>query len=164
MLCASFSKTLSPGYRIGWIVPGRFRTKIERLKMMSTVAAPSLPQLVLASFLESGAYDRHLKRLRATLVSQVENVRQAIARCFPDGTRISRPAGGYVLWLQLPNKVSAMKLYHAALAEHISIMPGPIFSATGRYRNCIRINCGHCWSEAHDRALITLGRLCHQAR
>jgi DNA-binding transcriptional MocR family regulator len=163
ILCSSFSKTLSPGYRIGWVVAGRFRAKVQRLQLMTTVAAPSLPQLVLAEFLESGGYDRHLKRLRNTLASQVESVRQAVARCFPEGSRISRPAGGYVLWVQLPPKVDAMKLHRAALAEHISILPGPVFSATRRYRNCIRINCGHRWSEAHDRALITLGRLCHLA-
>jgi DNA-binding transcriptional MocR family regulator len=127
------------------------------------MAAPSLQQLVVSEFLESGGYDRHLKRLRTALSCQVEGIRQAAAKYLPEGTRISRPAGGYVLWIQLPDKIDALKLYHAALAEHISILPGVIFSATGRYNNYIRINCGHRWSEAHDRALLTLGRLCDRA-
>ncbi len=162
LLCSSFAKILAPGFRVGWLIAGRFRGEVERLKLLSTVASPSLLQMVAAEFLETGGYDRHLKKLRAIFATQVEGVRQAIAKYFPEGTRISRPAGGHMLWVELPTKIDALKLYHAAMAEHISILPGTIFSATGRYRNCIRINCGHRWSEAHDRALLTLGRLCER--
>jgi DNA-binding transcriptional MocR family regulator len=162
LLCSSFSKILAPGYRVGWMVAGRFRAEVERLKLLTTVATPSLQQLVVAEFMKSGGYDRHLKRLRASLATHVEGVRQAIAKYFPKGTRVSRPAGGYMLWVELPPKVEAIKLFRAALAEHITILPGTIFSATGRYKNYIRINCGHAWSETHDRALLTLGRLCEQ--
>jgi DNA-binding transcriptional MocR family regulator len=162
LLCSSFSKILSPGYRIGWLLPGRFRADVERLKVVTNVAAPSLPQLVLAEFLESGSYDRHVRRLRATLGCQLESVRQAIARYFPAGTRISRPAGGYMLWIELPPKVDALKLHRAALLERISILPGVLFSATGQYKNYIRINGGRAWTKAHDRALLTLGRLCER--
>ena len=163
LLCSSFSKILSPGYRIGWVAGGRFRAEIERLQLLTTMAAPSLQQHVIAEFLESGGYDRHVKRLRATIASQMEDVRQAAGKYLPEGTRISRPAGGYVLWVQLPGKIDALQLYKAALAERISILPGAIFSSTGRYKNYMRINCGHRWSEAHDRALLTLGRLCDRA-
>jgi DNA-binding transcriptional MocR family regulator len=163
ILCSSFSKILAPGYRVGWVAGGRFRAEIERLQLLTTMAAPSLPQLVIAEFLELGGYDRHLKRLRATLALQVETVRQAAAKYLPEGTRISHPAGGYVLWVQLPRGLDALQLYHTALAERISILPGPIFSPTGRYKNYMRISCGHRWSEAHDRALLTLGRLCDRA-
>jgi DNA-binding transcriptional MocR family regulator len=160
LLCSSFSKILAPGYRLGWVAAGRFRADVERLKLVNTVATASLPQLVVAEFLESGGYDRHLKRLRTTLAGQVDVVRQAIAKYFPEGTRVSRPAGGHMLWVELPPGVDAMRLHRDALAAHISILPGPIFSATGRYRNYIRINCGNRWSETIDRALLRLGRLC----
>jgi len=129
---------------------------------VTNVAAPSLPQLVLAEFLESGSYDRHVRRLRATLACQLESVRQAIARYFPAGTRISRPAGGYMLWIELPPKVDGLKLHRAALEERISILPGVLFSATGQYKNYIRINGGPVWTKTHDRALLTLGRLCER--
>jgi DNA-binding transcriptional MocR family regulator len=162
LLCSSFSKILSPGYRVGWVLPGRFRADVERLKLLTSVQAPSLQQLVVAEFLESGSYDRHVRRLRATLACQVENVRQGIAKYFPPGTRISRPAGGYMLWIEMPSRVDALKLHRAALQERISILPGVLFSATGRYKNCIRINCGHVWTKTHDRALLTLGRLCER--
>ena len=90
-------------------------------------------------------------------------MRQAAAKYLPEGTRISRPAGGYVLWVQLPGKIDALQLYQVALAEHIGILPGTIFSPTGGYKNYMRISCGYRWSEAHDRALLTLGRLCDRA-
>lgn len=164
VLCSSFSKILAPGFRVGWVVAGRFSAEVERLKFMTTVATSSLPQLAIAEFLASGNYDRHLKRFRTTLAGRVEETRRAIAKYFPEGTCISRPAGGYMLWIQLPPRVDAVKLYRAALTEHITILPGTIFSSTGRYKNYIRINCGHSWSDAVDRALLTVGRLCDKAR
>ena len=164
ILCSSFSKTLPPGYRVGWVMAGRFRAEVERLKFVTTVATNSLGQRVVADFLESGGYDRHVKRLRAAFALQVESVRQAIARYFPPGTRISRPAGGHLLWVELPRKTDSLKLYEAALAEHITILPGTVFCCGSRYRNYIRMNCGHVWSEVHERALLKLGRLCDQAR
>jgi DNA-binding transcriptional MocR family regulator len=162
LLCSSVSKTISPGLRIGWVAAGKFQAEIERLKLLTNVATAVLPQLIVAEFLRSGGYDRHLKRLRTKLAGQMEAVRQAIAKYFPEGTRISRPSGGYMLWVQLPAQIDALALYRAALGEHISVLPGTIFSATGRFKNCIRINCGHAWSETHDRALLTLGRLCER--
>lgn len=164
LLCSSFSKILSPGYRLGWVAAGRFRSEVERLKFLSNVANASLPQMVVAEFLESGGYDRHVKRLRAHLATQVDRVRQAIAKYFPEGTRISRPAGGYMLWVELPPRVDALSLYQAALTKNISILPGAVFSATNRFKNYIRINCGHTWSETYDRALLTLGRLCEKTQ
>jgi len=162
LLCSSFSKILAPGYRVGWVAAGRFRAEVERLKFVTSMAAPSLPQMVIAEFLESGGYDRHLKSLRAAFAGQVDNVRQAIARYFPEGTRISRPAGGHLLWVEMPAKADAVKLYKRALAEHITILPGRVFSNAPRYRNYIRINCGQNWSDRHDHALLRLGRLCEK--
>src|SRR5580658_3123225 len=164
LLCSSFSKTLPPGYRVGWVVPGRFHAEVERMKFLSTVSTSTLSQMVVADFLGSGGYDRHLKRLRTVCEERVDTVRQAIARYFPEGTRISRPAGGLLLWVEMPPKTDALKLYQAALAEHIAILPGKIFSPSNRFRNHIRINCGHAWSETHERALVRLGRLCESAR
>jgi DNA-binding transcriptional MocR family regulator len=162
LLCSSFSKTLPPGYRVGWVMPGRFRAQVERLKFLTTVATSTLSQMVVADFLDSGGYDRHVRRLRTAFAGQVETVRQAIARYFPEGTRISRPAGGILLWVEMPPKTDALKLYRAALAERIAILPGTIFSPSNRFREHIRINCGQTWTDAHERALLKLGRLAAQ--
>jgi DNA-binding transcriptional MocR family regulator len=159
LYCSSFSKTLGPGFRVGWVDAGRFTTEVDRLKFMSTVATASLPQVVIAHFLERGAYERHLRRLRAAFQAQTLRMSAAIARHFPAGTRISRPAGGFVLWVELPEGADAVALHRRALAESISISPGPIFSAAGRFQRMLRINCGHPWSPQIERAAATLGRL-----
>ena len=158
--CSSVSKVLAPGLRVGWIAAGRFQSRVNRIKLLSNLATASLPQHVVAEFLASGGYDRHLARLRTSLADQMERVRQAVARYFPDGTRISRPAGGHLLWIELPRRTDAVAVFHDAMAQRISVLPGPIFSPGRRYRNYLRLNCGHVWSETHERALVTLGRIC----
>jgi len=138
---------------------GRFQAEVERLKFIHTVATPSLSQLAVAGYLESGGYDRYLTRLRIAFAEQVRMMSQAAAKYFPEGTRITRPDAGYLLWIELPKKTDSVELFRAALQANISILPGTIFSTTGRFRNCIRVSCGYRWSDAMDRALITLGRL-----
>jgi DNA-binding transcriptional MocR family regulator len=159
LLIGSISKTLAPGYRIGWIAAGRYQERIERLKYAFTVSTPPLLQMAVAEFLGSGGYERHVRKLRSHLHAQVDRTRQAVADAFPEGTRISSPAGGFVLWLELPPNVDAYTLQSAAMAEKISVAPGPIFSPRERFSNCIRLSCGFPWSDRHERAIRTLGRI-----
>ncbi|HEX5036171.1 MAG TPA: PLP-dependent aminotransferase family protein [bacterium] len=159
ILCSSFSKTLAPGFRVGWVLPGRFRARVEKLKIALSFSTASLPQIVLADYLQSGGYDRHLRHLRKTLQTQVNQVSDAVARYFPKKTKMTRPAGGCVLWVEFPKSVDALRLHREALAKKISIAPGPIFSPKQKFRNCIRLNAGHPWSERFDAALRTLGEL-----
>jgi DNA-binding transcriptional MocR family regulator len=162
LLCSSFSKTLAPGYRVGWIAPGRYQTQVEHLKYVNTMATPTLPQLAIAEFLAQGSYDRYLRKVRTLYAQQVERVTHAITRFFPDDTKVTQPAGGFVLWVELPEMVNAFKLHRQALQRKISIAPGPLFSAKQKYENFIRINCAYPWGERFERALITLGRLAQE--
>ena len=162
MLCSSFTKTLAPGYRVGWAAPGRFRERVEQLKFANSVATPTLPQLAVADFVEHGGYEHHLRALRRKLAAQVDAVSAAIAEHFPAGTRVSRPAGGFVLWVELPPGTSALELHARALAHGISVAPGPIFSAKPRFANCIRMSCGYPWSDLLAHAVRTLGRLARE--
>jgi len=159
MLCSSFSKILAPGYHIGWLAPGRFLESVERLQMASTLGVPKILQKTIAEFLENGAYDRHLRKIRAAVATQSSQMIEAIGTYFPSGTKVTRPAGGLLLWVELPGDVDAVQLSHKALAEGICISPGPIFSADLQYRNFIRLNCGHPWSPAMERAIHRLGQL-----
>jgi DNA-binding transcriptional MocR family regulator len=154
--CESFSKTLSPGLRVGWTLPGRYADQVKRLKMNSTIASPTLNQQVLAQFLKTGAFDRHLRRLRTALKNQISNTALAIARHFPKGTRITAPQGGLTLWVELDRRVDGLKVFLEARKKKISIFPGIICSTTGRYRNFIRLSCGYPWSDAVDDGIITL--------
>ncbi len=159
MLCGSFSKTLAPGYRVGWVVPGRHYGKVKALKLTSTLATGSLPQLAIADFMANGGYDHHLRALRRNFAEQIRQMSEAVVKAFPAEIKLTRPAGGFVLWIELPKSVSALKLHERALAEKISIAPGPMFSATQGFQNFIRLNGGHPWSENLDRAIVTLGHL-----
>jgi DNA-binding transcriptional MocR family regulator len=159
LLCSSFSKTLAPGYRVGWTVPGRFRPQVESLKFTSSMATVTAPQMAIADFLQSGGYDRYLRKLRRILMTQVQQMSDAVGRYFPAGTKVTRPQGGYVLWVELPRAVDALELHRRALQQKISIAPGPIFSAKQKYKNFIRLSCGLRWSEKLDRAVQTLAEL-----
>ena len=159
MHCGSFAKSLAPGYRIGWVAAGRFAQKIERLKLMTSLCASMPAQAAIADYLQHGGYDRHLRKLRYALEGQQANMLAAISRHFPAQTRVSQPAGGYFLWLELPPQMDSLKLFQMALAQGISIAPGPIFSPTQRFRNCIRLNYGSPWDEVSEKAMETLGRI-----
>jgi DNA-binding transcriptional MocR family regulator len=159
LLCSSFSKVLAPGFRIGWVHAGRFTGEVLKLMFLTTVAAPSLPQLAVAEFLAAGGYDRHIRRLRRAFAAQVQSVSHAVGTYFPRGTRVTRPAGGYLLWVEMPERVDALAFFRRALAAGVSVLPGPLFSAGGAFRHHIRVSCGHPPSEAIDRALRTLGRI-----
>lgn len=159
MHCGSFAKSLAPGYRIGWVAAGRFAQKVERLKLMTSLCASMPAQAAIADYLQHGGYDRHLRKLRYALEGQQANMLAAIGRHFPAQTRVSQPSGGYFLWLELPQQMDALKLFHMALAQGISIAPGPIFSPTRRFDNCIRLNYGSPWNEAAEQAMATLGRI-----
>ncbi len=159
LLCNSFSKTLAPGYRVGWVAPGRYFEEVMSLKFTNTMATATLPQLAIAEFLRNGGYDHYLRGIRNTFREQVQRFSQAIAETFPPGTKITRPSGGFVLWIELPRRCDALELHAAALAKDISLAPGPLFSAKQGYRNFIRISCGHPWSPVIERAIAILGDL-----
>jgi DNA-binding transcriptional MocR family regulator len=157
--CSSFSKTLAPGHRIGWVIAGRYYKKFLQYKQAWSSATSSINQLALAEFLSSGQYDRHLVRLRIAMREQVEKGRFMIAKNFPQGTCISNPHGGNVLWVEMPKQCDSIDIFNRALEHNIAITPGILFSATRQYKNCMRINCGHPWNAANEAALITLGKI-----
>jgi DNA-binding transcriptional MocR family regulator len=157
--CSSFSKTIAPGYRIGWIVPGRHMQKVLDSKFAFTGCGPTLPQAALAEFLSSGSYDSHLRRMRRTFRDNIDRMIRTIDRAFPPGTRVSRPDGGFVLWLQLPKLLASRELFAAALKKGICFVPGDVFSASDRYANCLRLSCGSAWNARIEKGLETLGEL-----
>lgn len=159
LYCSSVSKTLSPGLRVGWCLPGCCQPRVERLKVVMNHMTSVAPQLAVAAFFANGGYDRHVRQLRRTYQSQMERMRQAIQDYFPAETRVTRPQGGHVLWVEIPGEFDADELFEDAIQNQISIAPGSIFSASNTFRNCFRLNSGLDWSERVDRAMQTLGRL-----
>jgi DNA-binding transcriptional MocR family regulator len=159
MHCSSLSKSLAPGYRIGWTIPGKFFDEVRQMKRALNISSPSLTQAAVAHFLKIGRYEYHLKNLRKALHTQCLRYMQAIIEYFPADTKISRPHGGFVLWLQLNKKINSFKLRTEAMKHKISIVPGRIFSANCNYTHFIRISFGKPWSEDVDYGLMMLGKL-----
>jgi DNA-binding transcriptional MocR family regulator len=159
MHCSSFSKTLAPGYRIGWTSAGRFTEKVQRLKLMTTLSASIPVQAGIADYLQHGGYDKHLRKLRGALRQQLGEMENAIRRWLPNEVRRTHPTGGYFLWLDLPEAIDAMELHRLAIEQGISLAPGPIFSATHAFEHYVRLNFGHPWSPKIDDAIRVLGEL-----
>lgn len=156
--CSSFSKTLAPGYRVGWVVAGQFQESIERLKAVSNIASATLPQMAIAEFLANGGYDQYLRKIRGVYGRQTSLMAKAVERYFPKGTRVSTPSGGFVLWVEMPEGVDSIQLYEESLRCGVTIAPGKIFSATGKYGNYIRLNTAY-WSKRVEQAVATVGGL-----
>ncbi len=146
-------------FRIGWTAPGRYLERVRRLKFTNTMGTPAILQKTLAEFLRDGGYDHHLRSLRRAYHQQLSLFAQTMQRCFPDGTRYSRPQGGNVIWVEFPAKVDTLKLHHEALKHRINTAPGALFSVKNRYNNCLRMSCGLPWSDEIEAALKTLGDL-----
>lgn len=157
--CGSFSKSLAPGYRVGWVAAGRFATPLAQHKLTTTLTTARPTQAALVDYLQHGGYDRHLRQLRRILREREQTFAQAVGTHFPASTRATRPEGGYFTWLELPEGSDAIALQQQASALDISVAPGPIFSASRSFRGCLRLNYGHPLDARAGEALSTLGRL-----
>jgi DNA-binding transcriptional MocR family regulator len=159
MLCSSISKTLAPGYRVGWVIPGKFKNKIIKTKLLQSISSPTLTQEAIADFLEHGRYEHHLRNMRNTLYLNSMQFLSSIGNYFPEGTKVTRPQGGFFLWLELDPKYNTSELFEKALKHKISIAPGRMFSLQNLYTNCMRLNYGWLWNPKIDNAIRTLGNL-----
>ncbi len=157
--CSSVSKTLSPGFRVGWCIAGRYQQQVEHMKVVVSHMTATAPQLAVAAFFANGGYDRHLRSLCRTYQQQMNRMLQAILDYFPPETRVTRPDGGHILWVDITGGFDALELFESAIQHNISIAPGPMFSASNGYQNCFRLNTGLPWSEDINQAMKTLGSL-----
>ncbi len=159
LLCSSLSKTLDPGLRIGWAIPGRFHDKVVHLKLVSSIASATLPAFAAAEYLESGGHDRHLRTIRKAYRERRDRFLELAQCLLPEECRVTSPDGGFVAWIELPRGIDAMGLYHRAAQQGVSIAPGPLFSPSGKYRHFIRLNYGQVGFEVMGKALRILGQL-----
>lgn len=163
MYCSSVSKTLAPGYRVGWVAPGKFKDKIIRQKLLQTISTPILYQEVIADFMEHGRYDHHLRTFRNRLYANCLQYQSAIEDYFPDNTKISQPQGGFVLWLELDDRINTTTLYDTAMRQNISFAPGRMFTLQERYTNCMRLNFALEWNDKLKNDIKVLGNIVKNA-
>ncbi|MFZ4260451.1 PLP-dependent aminotransferase family protein [Sphingobacterium sp. HJSM2_6] len=157
--CSSISKTLAPGYRVGWISPGKYKEQILKLKLVHTLSSSTIIHEAVGNFLMSGRYDQHLRKLRKTLKENYHNYVQIIANDFPEGTKVSRPQGGLTLWIEFPKQMDTIKLYNYAMKNSISIAPGRMFSLQHQYQHCMRLCFALSWDKEISLHLKHLGKL-----
>ena len=157
VFCGSFSKVLAPGLRLGWIEAGRFRDRIKALKGVTSGMTSALPQLAVAELLATRYYDRHIKRLRLLVGEQTRLYAQVLRDVLPPGTRMTAPAGGNLLWVQVPG-IDGTTVYRRLLQQGVGVFPGEIFSVRGKHRGFLRISCGAAWSASIERAIELLGK------
>jgi len=157
--CSSFSKSLAPGYRVGWTSAGRYRQEVERLMFLNSLSLTSAPQIAIAKFMQRDSFEQHLKQLRHTLRSNYVLIRNVIEQSFPVGTELSVPKGGYVVWVKLPPALDALKLYRTAIDNGITVAPGTIFSRKKDLTHYIRLNFSHLWTLAIEQAVRDVGAL-----
>ncbi|HCM34851.1 PLP-dependent aminotransferase family protein [Chryseobacterium sp.] len=159
MWVGSVSKTLAPGYRVGWVAPGKFKEKIIRQKLVQTVSSPSLFSDVIADFLEHGRYDHHLRMFRKKLYANYLQIQKSVTQYFPDNTKISEPKGGFMLWLELDKRICTEDLYDEAVRQKVNFAPGRMFSQYNQYQNCMRLNYALEWTDRVESDLEKLGKM-----
>lgn len=162
LLCSSFSKTIAYGLRVGWVAPGQCRERVLHKKFISSVCTPPIQQEAVAEFIAKGYYERHLRKIRPFYQQSRDAMIDLVKRYFPKDTRISYPQGGYLLWVELPQEVDSVKLNKRIEAFSISIAPGMIFSASGKYRNFVRLSFAEAPDEKVALALKTIGEVIAQ--
>jgi DNA-binding transcriptional MocR family regulator len=157
--CSSVSKTLAPGYRVGWVAPGKFKDKIAKTKLNHSISSTAITHETIGRFLENGRYENHLRKLRQVLHTNSLQYLRAIGAYFPEETRVSHPKGGFMQWVELSKKTDTIELYELALKNKISIAPGRMFSLQNQYTNCLRLSYGLVWNEKVENGLKLLGKL-----
>ncbi|HUP57888.1 MAG TPA: PLP-dependent aminotransferase family protein [Bdellovibrionota bacterium] len=159
ILCSSFSKTIAPGLRVGFVMSSRHAKALSLLRSSTGSGVAIVAEETIAHYLSEGGFDRHLRRVRREYATLVARFSSALRQALPEGTRINEPLGGYVLWLQLPGGMDSRLLQKRALAEGISVASGAMFSAQGAYRDCLRICCALPWGRAVERGIERLGKV-----
>lgn len=160
--CSSLSKTLAPGWRIGWVAAGRYHTQVLQARMAGDWAGSPLLEAAASEILASGDYERHLRRLKLRVTEGVQAVIARVEASFPPGTRVAVPTAGFLLWVELPHQLNALEVHRRALALGIGVSPGPLFSPGAEFQNFLRLNCANEPSANLLNAVEQIGALCHE--
>lgn len=160
--CSSLSKTLAPGVRAGWILPGRWERQVQELKAVRTLGGSLVVQDAWAAFLGTRACRDHFRTLPRRLWEQTRKMRSLLEEEGPADLRITDPSGGFVLWVRRPG-LDALELFERAVAAGIGIVPGPAFSAhPSRFRDCFRVSCGSPFDPHLEAKARRLAHLLHR--
>jgi DNA-binding transcriptional MocR family regulator len=159
---STFSKTLMPGLRVGYIVvTGKHYRPILEQKILQDLHVSTVSQAIVSEFLVSGNYRRHLNRLRTNNLQSRNAMLQALERDFPDQVSWTVPKGGLFLWVHLPDSLPLQAICREALSQNILVASGTAFFPAQQSYPAIRLNFSHAPAEI-EQGILVLGRLLKQ--
>lgn len=160
---STFSKTLAPGLRVGWIVaPAEVIRRLVQAKQGADLHTSTLVQMIAHEVARGGFLDRHVRAIRAVYRERRDAMLAALRQCFPAGVRWTRPQGGLFLWVTLPEGVDAAEILPAAIAEHVAFVPGTAFFADGSGGNTFRLNFSNATPARIEEGIQRLGNVLHR--
>ena len=164
IMLGSFSKIISPGMRMGWIVARKeIMEKLIIAKQASDLHSNYFSQRVICQYLMDNDIDEHIKTIKAMYLAQREQMLKSIKQYFDPSITYTEPEGGMFLWVSLPQGVSAMKLFENAVIQKIVYVPGDPFYAFGDDLNTLRLNYTNSTAEEIDEGIQRLARVFNQA-
>ena len=159
----TFSKTLAPGLRLGWLVgPRELVRAVTIAKQAADLHTATLAQRATAALLARFDYDAHLVRLRQVYAERCQAMLGALSRYLPPGTRWTRPDGGLFVWAELPAGLDADEIFVRALREKVAFVPGSAFYATAPRAEMMRLNFSNRPPELIEEGMARLGRVVRQ--
>lgn len=160
----SFAGTLGPRFGIGWLLSRRHRAEmLNQTVLGEPLGVDAALQRAIAQYMNRRSYDRHLRQLRESLASRMQQGLSLISKHFPLSCAVSRPAGGFTCWIRGPKEFDAMRTAEVALRQGVSIPPGPMFSVTGSFRNFLSLNLSYPWDATRQKRLQMLAEMMSEA-
>lgn len=162
ILTGSFSKTISPGMRVGWmVVPEWMRGQVNRSLEAASLQSNTFCQRVICRFLEDNDYDEYLAHVRKGYLAKRDMFLKSMAENLPETVSWNTPDGGMFVWLRTPEGTSAMELHRLCIERGLVVMPGEPFHTCGG-SNTIRLNFATPDEAGIDKGMRILGDACRE--
>jgi 2-aminoadipate transaminase len=160
LISGSFSKILAPGMRLGWIVaPEDIMEQVVIAKQASDLHSNYLSQRIAYEYLTHADIDGHIRKIQGVYRHQAGLMQELITKEFPSSVTFTRPQGGMFIWLTLPDGISSMDVFDAAIKERVAVLPGTPFFIDGGGNNTLRINFSNATDEKIHEGIIRLARV-----
>ena len=160
MYLGTFSKILSPGIRLGWVVaPPPVLEKINLGKQAADLCTSTLSQLMVQAYFEESRWRDYVESLTEVYRARRDTMLDALAEHFPRQAEWTRPAGGLFIWATLPDFIDTTDLLARALRDNVAFVPGEAAFLDGRGRNAMRLNFSGSDEDAIREGIRRIGEV-----